>query len=222
MTDTLQVQSALHAALRVHLELHQAIGEQRGVAQGERVSGSSEAQVPINLDAMDQRDLLGDQLIGWASMIEEETGEQCTRLNAQTAGRWMIERAEWIAGAEWAPEMIEELHTTTKRSEAMLGQLPKRTPITIPCQCGQRQWIIHETTMVIKCAAGHESTLADHGALPQGQPLTVTQAARLLDMSRSTIQSMISRGLVDAIRRDDGVPLIPRHEITKFRERLAI
>lgn len=218
MTDMLQVANAINFALDMHRALCAAVGEYR---QGgtERRAATREAVVPINVEVFDQRDLIGSQIVEWARLVEEESGQQCERLTPQVAGRWMVERADWIAGAGWAPDMIEELRSSAKRSEAMLGLLPRRTRLAHPCECGAEQWIIHEQILMVRCAYGHEAPLADHGDIPDGEPLTVTQAARVTGVARRTITRMIDRGDIEAV----GVPpKIARHDITKIRAALAL
>ncbi|MCT1710227.1 helix-turn-helix domain-containing protein [Dermabacter hominis] len=152
---------------------------------------------PLDIGKLDQINLITQQLAGWARLIEEETREF---IDAEVE-TYLRRHATFAAAQEWALDMIEELNISAAKGAVMAGASVKRTPAG-ECACGERRWVYHADRPYVKCRAGHESTPADH--LASGATLSISDAARALGVSQSTITRAVQAGRLDGVLPGSG------------------
>lgn len=197
-----------------------ATGDRPQAAPGPRAP-SPEPQVPINVAAVDQAETLRQQITGWARILEEESGEMAPALDVPHAARHLAMHAVWVAGSGWALDLVEELRTSTRQAHAMLGALPRRTPIAKPCECGARLWAYldgGQGAMRVECDEGHVMTAsqAEGAAL-----VSVRGAQRILGIRRTTISEAVRSGAVTN-HGSEARPVVDTREIEQYlRERLG-
>lgn len=152
---------------------------------------------PLDIGKLDQINLITQQLAGWARLIEEETHEF---IDAEVE-IYLRRHATFAAAQEWALDMVDELNTSAAKGEAMAGANMKRTPAG-ECTCGERRWVYHADRPYVKCRAGHESAPVDH--LPPAATLSISEAARALGVSQSTITRAMQAGRLDGVLPGSG------------------
>lgn len=152
---------------------------------------------PLDVGKLDQINLITQQLAGWARLIEEETREF---IDAEVEV-YLRRHAMFAAAQEWALDMVDELNASAAKGEAMAGASVKRTPAG-ECACGEKQWAYQTELPYVKCRAGHESTPADH--LSSGATLSVSDAARAIGVSQSTITRAVQAGRLDGVLPGSG------------------
>lgn len=145
---------------------------------------------PLDLAKLDQIRLITKQLSEWARLIKEETHH---RIDTATE-TYLRQHATHAAKQPWALDMIEELNISAAKGAVMAGASVKRTPAG-ECECGERQWVYHTPHPYIRCRNGHETTPADH--LSSGATLSVSDAARVIGVSQSTITRAVQAGRLD-------------------------
>lgn len=152
---------------------------------------------PLDLGKLDQINLITQQLAGWARLIEEEAREF---IDAEMEV-YLRRHATFAAAQEWALDMVDELNASAAKGEAMAGVSVKRIPAG-ECSCGERQWAYQTEHPYVKCRAGHETAPADH--LASGAVLSISEAARALGVSQSTITRAMQAGKLDGVQPGSG------------------
>ncbi|MDU2057696.1 MAG: helix-turn-helix domain-containing protein [Dermabacter sp.] len=152
---------------------------------------------PLDIGKLDQINLITQQLAGWARLIEEETHEFID----DEVEVYLRRHATFAAAQEWALDMVDELNASAAKGEAMAGASVKRVPVG-ECSCGEKQWAYQTEHPYVKCRAGHESTPADH--LSSGATLSVSDAARALGVSQSTITRAMQAGKLEGVQPGSG------------------
>lgn len=152
---------------------------------------------PLDLAKLDQIQLITQQLAGWARLIEEETREF---IDAEVEV-YLRRHATFAAAQEWALDMVDELNASAAKGEAMAGASVKRIPAG-ECSCGEKQWAYQTEHPYVKCRAGHESTPADH--LSSGAVLSISDAARAIGVSQSTITRAVQAGRLEGLLPGSG------------------
>lgn len=152
---------------------------------------------PLDIGKLDQINLITQQLAGWARLIEEETHEFID----DEVEVYLRRHATFAAAQEWALDMVDELNASAAKGEAMAGASVKRVPAG-ECSCGERRWVYHADRPYVKCRAGHESTPVDH--LPPAATLSISEAARALGVSQSTITRAMQAGKLDGVQPGSG------------------
>lgn len=142
---------------------------------------------PLDIGKLDQINLITQQLAGWARLIEEETREFID----DEVEVYLRRHATFAAAQEWALDMVDELNASAAKGEAMAGASVKRIPAG-ECSCGEKQWAYQTERPYVECRAGHESTPADH--LSAGAVLSISDAARAIGVSQSTITRAVQAG----------------------------
>lgn len=193
MTDINATIRTIRQAEEVHKILEGMKRHQR--ATGNLGIQSSSRGTPIDLGMLDLADDIKASLQGWARLVEEETEEPLQDLrDMDVVGQWLRERAEWIAGADWAEDMLSELSGHTRRAIGMLGLLPARMRMPEPCDCGAEQWLYHERPPFVRCRAGHLSGIVSHLQGRGVESVSQMQAAWVLGCSQSSVARRIKRG----------------------------
>lgn len=218
MTEAQEIIRAVNRAEEVHFVLAGMSRIQRAAANGPVVDCSRDPAAPLDLGMLALAQEIADSIQGWARLTHEEQGDPLPRDETTALALYMRQRAIWIAGAEWAPVMLDELEDRYRRGFGMLGMLPRRTKVPEPCECGADQWVYHEEVAFVRCAGGHLSSLADHAYSGEAETFTVTQVARMTGMARSSIGFMIDRGDLHAEGRP---PRVPKAALRVLRGRLA-
>lgn len=166
---------------------------------GPAVSASSAPPAPVDLGMLDLADDVAMSLHGWCRVAHEEGAGDLPADDVPAQAAWMRERAIWIAGAEWAPDMVDELADHARRGVGMLGMLTPRTPLPERCGvCEARQWVWHETPPIVRCREGHESQLVEHLQSRGVETVTQDRAAWVLGIGRSGVAMAVKRGTLDA------------------------
>lgn len=197
MTDANHVIRAINQAEEVHDGLN-VRGDLRS-HNGPSSAGASESRPPVDLGMLDlARDI--EKLIQlWTRLVHEESGDELPADTITGQARYMRERAIWIAGAEWAPDMIDELESVARKGVGMLGMLPPRSPLPEPCNvCGAQQWIYHERPPIVRCREEHESQLVEHMQGRGAETVTHAEAAWVLGIKRRAVGMAIKRGTLTA------------------------
>lgn len=218
MTEVQAVIRAVNRAEEVHFILDGMSRLGRSRPSGPAVDISPEPGAPIDLSMHDLASDLRAKFQGWAQLLSEEQGDPLPADEVTSHALFLRQHAIWIAGAEWAEVMIDELREDTRRGVGMLGMLPRRTKVPEPCECGADQWVYHEDVAFVRCADGHLASLADHAYSGEAETFTVSQVARMTGMARSTIGYMIDRGDLHAEGRP---PMVPKAALHTLRGRLA-
>ncbi|WP_279063664.1 helix-turn-helix domain-containing protein [Dermabacter hominis] len=161
-----------------------------GTHQGGPRAQNAAPPAPLDLGKLDQINLITQQLAGWARLIEEEAREFID----DEVEIYLRRHAAFAAAQEWALDMVGELNASAAKGEAMAGASTKRTPAG-ECACGERQWVYHADRPYVKCRAGHESTPTDH--LASGATLSISDAARAIGVSQSTITRAMQAGRLE-------------------------
>lgn len=156
-----------------------------------------EPPAPLDIGKLDQINLITQQLAGWARLIEEEAREFID----SEVEIYLRRHATFAAAQEWALDMVDELNASAAKGEAMAGASVKRMPAG-ECACGEKQWAYQTERPYVKCRAGHETTPADH--LSSGATLSVSDAARALGVSQSTITRAVQAGRLDGVLPGSG------------------
>lgn len=178
-------------------EVHKVL---EGMKRHQRTTGnlgiqSSSRGTPIDLGMLDLADDIKASLQGWARIVEEETEEPLQDLrDMDVVGQWLRVRATWIAGADWAEDMLAELSGHTRRAIGMLGLLPSRMRMPEPCDCGAEQWLYHERPPFVRCKAGHLSGIVSHLQGRGVESVSQMQAAWVLGCSQQAVSRRIKRG----------------------------
>lgn len=152
---------------------------------------------PLDIGKLDQINLITQQLAGWARLIEEETREFID----DEVEAYLRRHATFAAAQEWALDMVDELNASAAKGEAMAGASVKRVSAG-ECSCGEKQWAYQTEHPYVKCRAGHESTPADH--LSSGAVLSISDAARTIGVSQSTITRAVQAGRLDGVLPGSG------------------
>lgn len=152
---------------------------------------------PLDIGKLDQINLITQHLAGWARLIEEESREF---IDAEVE-IYLRRHAMFAAAQEWALDMVDELNASAAKGEAMAGASVKRMPAG-ECACGEKQWAYQTEHPYVKCRAGHETVPADH--LSSGATLSVSDAARALGVSQSTITRAVQAGRLDGVLPGSG------------------
>ena len=152
---------------------------------------------PLDIGKLDQINLITQQLAGWARLIEEETRDFID----DEVEIYLRRHATFAAAQEWALDMVDELNASAAKGEAMAGASVKRTPAG-ECSCGERRWVYHADRPYVKCRAGHETAPTDH--LASGATLSISDAARALGVSQSTITRAVQAGRLDGVLPGSG------------------
>lgn len=152
---------------------------------------------PLDIGKLDQINLITQQLAGWARLIEEETRKF---IDAEVE-IYLRRHATFAAAQEWALDMVDELNASAAKGEAMAGASVKRIPAG-ECSCGEKQWAYQTEHPYVKCRAGHKSAPADH--LASGATLSISDAARALGVSQSTITRAMQAGKLDGAQPGSG------------------
>ncbi|WP_152353310.1 helix-turn-helix domain-containing protein [Brachybacterium subflavum] len=217
MTDAQSVIRAVNRAEEVHFIL-EGMKRVKLSHHGPTVDTSGPPSAPVNLGMLDLAEDIRASLQGWSQLVNEEQGDPYPRDETTALALFLRQHAIWIADGTWATDMVEELEGMNQRAIGMLGMLPRRTKIPEHCECGAEQWVYHESVAFVRCADGHVASLADHAYAADTEGFSVTQVARILGVSRSTIGRMIDRGDLHAEGRP---PVVPRHALQQFRDALA-
>lgn len=152
---------------------------------------------PLDLGKLDQIRLITKQLSEWAQLIKEETREPIDT-EVET---YLRRHATHAAKQPWALDMIEELNISAAKGAVMAGANVKRIPAG-ECSCGEKQWAYQTEHPYVKCRAGHETAPADH--LASGAVLSISEAARALGVSQSTITRAMQAGKLDGVQPGSG------------------
>ena len=152
---------------------------------------------PLDIGKLDQINLITQQLAGWARLIEEESRE----FIHDEVEVYLRRHATFAAAQEWALDMVDELNASAAKGEAMAGASVKRIPAGV-CSCGEKQWAYQTEQPYVKCRAGHESAPADH--LASGATLSISDAARAIGVSQSTITRAVQAGKLDGVLPGSG------------------
>lgn len=173
---------------------------------------------PLDIGKLDQINLITQQLAGWARLIEEEAREFID----DEVEVYLRRHATFAAAQEWALDMVDELNASAAKGEAMAGASTKRTPAG-ECACGERRWVYHADRPYVKCRAGHESTPIDH--LASGATLSISDAARAIGVSQSTITRAMQAGRLDGVLPGSGgkrgtvsVEALKKYAVTRGKE----
>lgn len=168
-----------------------------GTPQNGPRAQNPEPPAPLDLAKLDQIRLITKQLSEWARLIEEETREPIDT-EVET---YLRRHATYAAKQPWALDMIEELNTSAAKGAVMAGASVKRMPAG-ECACGEKQWVYHADRPYVKCRAGHETAPADH--LASGAVISISDAARALGVSQSTITRAMQAGNLDGVLPGSG------------------
>jgi hypothetical protein len=81
-----------------------------GGSTGAKVSGSSEARLPINPTVAELREDIDRKLVSWAMMIAEERGDHtpCSN-NVEVVACWLLVRLRWACAQPWVDQFAAEL-----------------------------------------------------------------------------------------------------------------
>lgn len=193
MIDVNHAIRTIRQAEEVHKILEGMKRHQRAIT-GPKVQTSA-SRTPVDLGMLDLADDIKASLQGWARLVEEETGETLDDLrDMDVVGQWLRVRATWIAGANWAEDMLSELSGHTRRAIGMLGLLPARMQMPEPCDCGAEQWLYHERPPFVRCKAGHLSGIVSHLQGRGVESVSQMQAAWVLGCSQQAVSRRIKRG----------------------------
>ncbi|MGX6402814.1 helix-turn-helix domain-containing protein [Dermabacter hominis] len=152
---------------------------------------------PLDLGKLDQINLITQQLAGWARLVEEETREFIDN----EVEVYLRRHATFAAAQEWALDMVDELNASAAKGEAMAGASVKRMPAG-ECSCGEKQRAYQAERPYVKCRAGHESAPIDH--LSPASTLSISEAARALGVSQSTITRAMQAGKLEGLQPGSG------------------
>lgn len=173
---------------------------------------------PLDLTMHDLATEIIEVLRDLAMDVADATREWPDGLDAPGAALFIRQRAHHVVGHEGREETLTLLEERYRSATGVLGMLPRRTKVPEYCECGREQWVYHEHVAFVRCQDGHVASLADHAYRGDTKAFTVTQTARILGVSRSTIGRMIERGDLHAEGRP---PMIPRHTLNQFSDGLA-
>lgn len=205
MTDANTVIRSVNQAEEIHDGL-KVRGEIRS-HNGPATPGASGSRPPTDIGMLDLAVHIEGLLQSWSRLVHEESGDDLPADNPAAQALYMRQRAIWIAGAAWAPDMLDELDDATRKGTGMLGMLPPRTYMPEPCGiCTAVQWIYHERPPVVRCQAGHESQLMEHLQGRGTEAVTHAQAAWVLGIKRPAVSMAVKRGTLVA-SPDGGVTL---------------
>lgn len=205
MTDANTIIRAVNQAEEVHDGL-EVRGDLRSHS-GPSSAGASESRPPVDIGMMDLATHIQGLIQLWTRFVHEESGDDLPADTITDQALFMRQRATWIAGASWAPDMIDELETAVRKGTGMLGLLPPRMYMPEPCAiCHAVQWIYHERPPIVRCQAGHESELHEHLQGRDTETVTHEQAAWVLGIKRRAVGMAIKRGTLTA-GTDGGVTL---------------
>lgn len=193
MTQAQEIIRAVNRAEEVHLILS-GMARVRRARTSMGVDVSAAPGAPLDLAMVDLADDIRNSIQGWARLTEEEQGDLIADGATPALALHMRQRAIWIAGAEWAPVMVEELTDLNRRAIGALGLLPQRTPMPERCHCGAVQWVYHERPPFVRCRDGHASRLIEHLHGRGVEAITQVQAAWVLDCTQSAVSKRASRG----------------------------
>lgn len=197
MTDANSVIRAVNQAEEVHDGL-EVRGDLRSHS-GPSSAGASESRPPVDIGMMDLATHIQGLMQLWTRLVHEESGDELPPDTIADQAQYMRQRAIWIAGAEWAPDMIDELEAAARKGVGMLGLLPPRSPLPEPCNvCGAQQWIYHERPPIVRCREEHESQLVEHMQGRGTETVSHEQAAWVLGVKRTAVSMAIKRGTLRA------------------------
>lgn len=189
-----------------------------GTRQGGPRAQNAAPPAPLDIGKLDQINLITQQLAGWARLIEEETREFID----DEVEIYLRRHATFAAAQEWALDMVDELNASAAKGEAMAGASVKRMPAG-ECACGEKQWAYQTERPYVKCRAGHETAPADH--LSSRATLSVSDAARALGVSQSTITRAVQAGRLDGVLPGSGgkqgavsVKALKKYAVTRGKE----
>ncbi|WP_193117050.1 hypothetical protein [Brachybacterium tyrofermentans] len=193
MTDANSVIRSVNQAEEIHDGL-KVRGEIRS-HNGPAAPGASGSRPPTDISMLDLAVHIEELLQSWSRLVHEESSDDLPADNPTAQALFMRQRAIWIAGAAWAPDMLDELDDATRKGTGMLGMLPPRTYMPEPCGiCHAVQWIYHERPPVVRCQAGHESELQEHLQGREAETVTHAEAAWVLGITRRGVGMAVKRG----------------------------
>ncbi len=147
LTKTIAELPALHSWLHANLA--------SGGGGGDKVTGTRDKPVPINLGVHDHAEHVVFTLASWARMVAEDRGlHGPSNATPSATATFLLAHLDWIVRQDWAPDAAEEISDLSRKAHGIVPSRPERHELPAPCPadgCGYLSLVRYDGESHVRC-----------------------------------------------------------------------